>query len=63
MLIVELERQLCSCIGQSYDLEDAKPFLDKIASEDLCEGKLKDYVRQVCHTSNEHKHGDMGQEF
>ena len=27
-----------------HDLEDAKPFLDQIASDDVCEGKLKDYV-------------------
>ena len=24
--------------------QDAKPFLDQIASDDVCEGKLKDYV-------------------
>ena len=24
--------------------EDAKPYLDQIASEDVCEGKLRDYV-------------------
>ena len=25
--------------------QDAKPFLDQIASDDVCEGKLKDYAR------------------
>ena len=34
-------------VERLWAAEDAKPYLDQIASDEICEGKLKDYVRDL----------------